>query len=92
MRHVFENIEANKLPDEMRRLGIPSHQRRRVIVETLDDGISLARMADAGARVAALEHERDLASSLPAARAPCCPCKTCVSATTRYLAEAIVPA
>jgi len=35
MRQILDNIEAGRLPDELRRRGIPAHQRIRVIVETV---------------------------------------------------------
>ena len=66
MRYVLENIEAGKLPGEMKRRGIAQRQRVRVIVETLtDDDIAkaempLARTAEQGGAFDFLAEEPDL--------------------------------
>jgi hypothetical protein len=60
MRYVLENIEAEKLPREIERRGIPPRQRLRVVVETLDDDMPLARMAEQGAAFDFLADEPDL--------------------------------
>ena len=60
MRYVMENIEAEKLPGEMKRRGIPPRQRLRVVVETLDDDVPLALAAERGGAFAFLADEPDL--------------------------------
>ena len=60
MRYVMENIEAEKLPDEMQRRGIPPRQRLRVVVETLDNDLTLARVAEQGGAFAFLADEPDI--------------------------------
>lgn len=60
MRYVMENIEAEKLPGEMKRRGIPPRQRLRVVVETLDNDLTLAHAADQGGAFAFLAEEPDL--------------------------------
>ena len=60
MRYVLENIEAEKLPGEMRRRGIPPHQRLRVVMETLDDDTPLAEIAEQGGAFAFLADEPDI--------------------------------
>jgi hypothetical protein len=62
MRYVLENIEADKLPAEMQRRGIPPRQRLRVVVETLDDQLPLAEMAEHGGAFAFLANEPDIYS------------------------------
>lgn len=42
MHYVMDNIEAEKLPGEIQRRRIPSSQRIRVVVETLDNDLPLA--------------------------------------------------
>lgn len=37
MRQVLSDIEAGKLTEELKRRGIPPHQRLRVTVESIDD-------------------------------------------------------
>jgi hypothetical protein len=60
MRYVMENIEAEKLPGEMKRRGIPPRQRLRVVVETLDDSFALATAAEQGGAFAFLAQEPDI--------------------------------
>jgi len=60
MRYILENIEAEALPGEMRRRGIPPHQRLRVVVETLDDDISITEMNARGGGFAHLAAEPDI--------------------------------
>ena len=36
MRQILNNIQAGKVSDELRRRGIPSGQRLRVVVESMD--------------------------------------------------------
>jgi len=62
MRYVLENIEADKLPAEMQRRGIPPRQRLRVVVETLGDKLTLAEMAEHGGAFAFLANEPDIYS------------------------------
>jgi len=62
MRYVLENIEAGKLPDEMKRRGIAQRQRVRVIVETLNDDLPLAQMAEEGRSFDFLADEPELHS------------------------------
>ncbi len=60
MRYVMENIEAEKLPGEMQRRGIPPRQRLRVVVETIDNNLPLAQMAEQGGALAFLADEPDI--------------------------------
>ena len=60
MRYVLENIEAEKVPAEMQRRGIPPRQRLRVVVETLDETVTLAEMAERGGAFAFLANEPDI--------------------------------
>ena len=60
MRYVMENIEADEVPGEMKRRGIPPRQRLRVVVETLDDTLTLARAAEQGGAFAFLGEEPDI--------------------------------
>ena len=48
MRYVLEVIEAGKLPDEIARHGILPRQLVRVVVETVEDVLPLAHMAEEG--------------------------------------------
>jgi hypothetical protein len=36
MRQILNDVEAGKVTDELRRRGIPSRQRLRVLVESID--------------------------------------------------------
>jgi hypothetical protein len=60
VRYVLENIEARKVPSEMERRGISPSQRVRVVVELLEDEISLAKMAVEGGAFDFLRDESDL--------------------------------
>jgi len=60
MRYVLESIEAGKLPDEIERRGIQPGQLVRVVVETLDDVLPLAQMAEEGRAFMFLAEEPDL--------------------------------
>ena len=62
MRYVLEDIEAGKLPGEIRRRGIPAQQRVRVVLETLDNEVPLARVAEEGGAFDFLRDEPDLYS------------------------------
>jgi hypothetical protein len=59
MRYVIENIEARKLTDEIRRRGLPEHQRVRAVVETLNE-LPLARIAEQDGAFDFLADEPDL--------------------------------
>ena len=60
MRYVMENIEAENLPGEMQRRGIPPRQRLSVVIETLDDSLTLAHLAESGGAFAFLAEEPDI--------------------------------
>jgi hypothetical protein len=60
MRYVLNDIEAEKLPGEMKRRGIAPHQRLRVVVETIDTELPLAELAEQGGAFAFLADEPDL--------------------------------
>jgi hypothetical protein len=62
MRYVLENIEAGNLPGEMKRHGIALSQRVRVVVETLNDDMPLAQIAEQGGAFAFLADEPELYS------------------------------
>jgi hypothetical protein len=63
MRQVLSNIEAGKLTEELKRRGIPSHQRLRVVVESLeDDPLPITAINAAGGAFAWLAEEPDLYS------------------------------
>ena len=62
MRYILDNIEAGKIPGEIQRRGIPAQQRVRVLVETLDDNLPLARMAEEGGAFSFLADEPELYS------------------------------
>lgn len=63
MRYVLEKIEAGQVPGEIRKRGISDRQMVRVVVETLDDKIPLAEMAEEGRSFAFLADEPDLYSA-----------------------------
>lgn len=69
MRYVLENVEAGMLTSEVRRRGIADRQRLRVIVETLDEELPLAGLAEEGGSFAFLADEPEL-YSLADIRAP----------------------
>ncbi|MEI9965188.1 MAG: hypothetical protein WDM92_11265 [Caulobacteraceae bacterium] len=60
MRYVLDNIEAGKLPSEIERRGIRASQRLRVVVETLNDELPLAGIAEQGRAFDFLRDEPDL--------------------------------
>jgi len=60
MRYILENIEVRKLPGEIKRRGLALHQRVRVVVETLNDDMPLARIAEQGGAFDFLADEPDL--------------------------------
>ena len=62
MRYILENIEAGKIPGEIQRRGIPAQQRVRVVVETIDEDLPLARMAEKGGAFRFLADEPELYS------------------------------
>jgi len=62
MRYILENIEAGRIPGEIQRRGIPAQQRVRVVVETLDEQLPLAKLADEGGAFKFLADEPDLYS------------------------------
>ncbi|MDR3528316.1 MAG: hypothetical protein P4L57_13660 [Rhizomicrobium sp.] len=61
MRYVLENIEAGAVPNEMKRQSIALSQRVRV-VETLNDEMPLAQMAQLGGAFDFLADEPELYS------------------------------
>jgi hypothetical protein len=63
MRYVFEDIEAEKVSSEIQRRGVRPRQRVRVVLETLDEDISLALLAEKGGAFDFLADEPDLYSS-----------------------------
>lgn len=60
MRYVLENIEAGAVPSEMKRQGIALSQRVRVVVETLNDDMPLAKIAEQGGAFDFLADEPEL--------------------------------
>ena len=58
MRYVLENVEAGKLTEEVRRRGLPEHERVRAVVDTLND-LPLARTAQEGGAFNFLADEPD---------------------------------
>ena len=63
MRQVLGDIEAGKLSDELKRRGIPAHQRLRVVVETVgEEDIPITRINEAGGAFDWLAEEPDLYS------------------------------
>jgi len=63
MRQVLNDIEAGKVTDELRRRGIPSRQRLRVVVESIEvDELSLTAINAAGGAFDWLAEEPDLYS------------------------------
>ena len=62
MRYILENIEAGKIPGEIQRRSIPVRQRVRVVVETIDEDLPLARMAEEGGAFRFLADEPELYS------------------------------
>jgi len=62
MRYVLDDIEAGKVPAEIKRRGISERQRVRVVVDTLDEDLPLARMAEQGGAFDFLADEPELYS------------------------------
>ncbi|MDQ2106022.1 hypothetical protein [Azospirillum isscasi] len=60
MRQVLENIEAGRLTDELRRLGVAPTQRVRAIIETVDEGPSITAINAHGGAFDWLADEPDL--------------------------------
>jgi hypothetical protein len=61
MRHVLNDIEAGKVTDELRKRGIPSAQRLRVVAESIEtDEPSLTAINAAGGAFDWLVNEPDL--------------------------------
>lgn len=61
MRQILNDVEAGKVTDELRRRGIPSRQRLRVVVESIDtDEPSLTVMNATGGAFDWLADEPDL--------------------------------
>jgi len=62
MRYVLENIEAGNVPAEIQRRGIPAKQLVRVTLETLENDLSLSKLAEEGHAFDFLADEPDLYS------------------------------
>ena len=63
MRQVLNDIEAGKVAEELRRRGVPSNQRVRVVVESIeDDGLPMTAINAAGGAFDWLADEPDLYS------------------------------
>ena len=63
MRQVLNDIEAGKVSDELRRRGIPSAQRLRVVIESLEvEQPSITAINAAGGAFDWLAEEPDLYS------------------------------
>ena len=62
MRYVLENIEAGNVSREIERKGISARQRVRVTLDTLEDDLPLAQMAEAGGAFDFLRDEPELYS------------------------------
>jgi hypothetical protein len=61
MRHVLHDIEAGKVTDELRKRGIPSAQRLRVVAESIEtDEPSLTAINAAGGAFDWLVNQPDL--------------------------------
>lgn len=61
MRHVLEDIEVGRVAEAVSRLGVPPHQRVRVVIETDEkDDPDTARMAEEGGAFDFLADEPDL--------------------------------
>jgi hypothetical protein len=61
VRQILNDIEAGKVTDELRRRGIPSGQRLRVVVESIEaDEPSITAMNAAGGAFDWLAEEPDL--------------------------------
>lgn len=62
MRYVLEDIEAGKVSGEIERRGITPRQRVRVVLETLEPALPMARLAEEGRAFQFLADEPDLYS------------------------------
>lgn len=63
MRQILNDIEAGKVSEELRRRGIPSSQRLRVVVESIDlEEPSMTALNAAGGAFDWLAEEPDLYS------------------------------
>lgn len=63
MKQTLRDIEAGELSDELKRRGIPPHQRLHVVVESVeDDALPITRMNQAGRAFDWLAAEPDLYS------------------------------
>ncbi|MEI9886972.1 MAG: hypothetical protein WDN08_10835 [Rhizomicrobium sp.] len=60
MRYVLEDIEAGKLTGEIERRGVRPRQRVRAVVETLDDDLPMAKVAEEGRAFEFLADEPDV--------------------------------
>jgi hypothetical protein len=65
MRQILNDVEAGRVTDELRRRGIPSRQRLRVVVESIDaDEPSITTINAAGGAFDWLAEEPDLYSDV----------------------------
>lgn len=62
MRYVLEKIAAGRISSEMERRGVPAGQPVRVVIDTLDDELPLAHLAEEGGAFRFLADEPDLYS------------------------------
>ena len=63
MRQILNDVEAGRVTDELQRRGIPSRQRLRVVVESIDaDEPSITTMNAVGGAFNWLAEEPDLYS------------------------------
>ncbi|MBF0305986.1 MAG: hypothetical protein HQL39_18040 [Alphaproteobacteria bacterium] len=62
MRRVLNDIEAGKLAEELRRLGIRPGQRLRVVIESIEDELPITAMNASGGAFDWLAEEPDLYS------------------------------
>jgi hypothetical protein len=63
MRQILNDVEAGRVTDELQRRGIPSRQRLRVVVESIDtDEPSMTTINAAGGAFDWLAEEPDLYS------------------------------
>jgi hypothetical protein len=63
MRFILENIEAGNVSREIVRKGIAPQQRLRVVLETVDDDLPLAQIAEHGRAFEFLASEPNLYSA-----------------------------
>ena len=62
MRYVLEDIEVKDVSGEIERRGVKADRRVRVTVETLEDDLPMASLAEEGRAFAFLADEPDLYS------------------------------